>query len=524
MSIIPYADRHEAASAYRDILGTARKQGKDAQLAALAELGRRDLFFLLTRLLRRTDADCDWVFERCREVQASPDGMLDLWAREHYKSTIITFGQTVRDILNDPEVTVGIFSHTRPIAKDFLKQIKREFETNDALKAIYPDVLWANPEREAPTWSEDAGIIVKRWGNPKEATVEAWGLVDGQPTGKHFALLIYDDVVTRESVTTPEMIKKVTEAWALSLNLGAHGGRRRFIGTRYHFNDTWRTILERGAAVPRIYPATCDGTPEGAPRFLTVQQLAKKYRDMGAYIFGCQMLQNPKADAAMSFKEPWLRYCPIQADKLRNMNVYILVDPAGERKKGSDYTVMWVVGLGADRNYYKVDGVRDRLNLTQRAAALFRLVRKYKPLAVGYEKYGMQADIEHIESEMGRQGYHFDIIPLGGHMPKSDRIRRLVPLFEQGRIFLPGVLPYRDVNGEGHNLTQEFVSEEYMAFPVSAHDDMLDCLARILDEDLGAVFPDEWAEAVAVGGMDNVRDSGVAIGVNDYDAFAGFGA
>jgi hypothetical protein len=102
-------------------------------------------------------------------------------------------------------------------------------------------VLFENPSKESPKWSEDEGIVVKRKSNPKESTVEAWGLVDGQPTSKHYKLMVYDDVVTRESVTTPEMMTKTTDALALSFNLTAKEGRRRFIGTRYHFNDTYRT-------------------------------------------------------------------------------------------------------------------------------------------------------------------------------------------------------------------------------------------------------------------------------------------
>src|SRR6185312_10213904 len=98
------------------------------------------------------------------EVQKEPDGMLDLWAREHYKSTIITFALTIQSILADPEITVGIFSHTRPIAKGFLQQIKREFEDNEILKDRFADILWANPAKDAPKWSEDGGLIVRRKG------------------------------------------------------------------------------------------------------------------------------------------------------------------------------------------------------------------------------------------------------------------------------------------------------------------------------------------------------------------------
>ena len=110
-------------------------------------------------------------------------------------------------------------------------------------------MLWSNPQRESPKWSEDDGIVVKRKSNPAEATVEAWGVVDGQPIGKHFPLLVYDEVVVPESVTTPDMLAKTSDMLALSYALGADGGAVRHIGTRYHANDAYRTIIDRGTAI-----------------------------------------------------------------------------------------------------------------------------------------------------------------------------------------------------------------------------------------------------------------------------------
>lgn len=461
------------------------------QQAYLAEWGRTDLYFLLRYLLKAAYADNDWCFGRCREVQAAPDGYLDLWAREHFKSTIITFALTIQDVLNDPEITVGIFSHTRPIAKGFLRQIKREFESNEELKRLYPDVLWENPQKEAPKWSEDDGIVVKRRTNPKESTVEAWGVVDGQPTSKHFRVLNYDDVVTRESVGTPEMMAKTTDALVLSYNLGAHGGARRFIGTRYHFNDTYRTLMERGTARPRLYAATADGKVDGEPVFLTREALDGKRRDMGPYVFGCQMLQDPKADKAQGFREEWLRYYsgPISRQAASGMRKLLLVDPASAKKKDSDYTSAWVLGFNSDRKIYALEIVRDRLNLKERTDLVFDLHMRWQPEQVGYEQYGMQADIEHIQTEMERRLYAFVITRLDGAMPKPDRIRRLIPKFEQGGILLPQQQFRQNYEGRSEDMAAVFRDEEFLPFPVSSHDDMLDSLSRLADESIVVDFP-----------------------------------
>jgi len=366
----------------------------------------------------------------------------------------------------------------------------REFEDNNKLKALFPDILWEEPKREAPKWSEDDGIIVKRKSNPKESTVEAWGLVDSQPTSKHFFILNYDDIVVESSVGNPEMMNKVTKSWSNSLNLGTRGGYKRYAGTRYHFNDTYRTIIKRGAAKLRFYPATHDGTIDGRPVLLTRAELAEKRRDQGPYVFGCQQLLDPKADSVMGFKREWLKFYT-NPDGGRGMNIYILVDPANDKKKKSDYTAMFVVGAYEDQNLYVLEMVRDRLSLTERTAVLFELHRRWlnpgKKIIVGYEKYGKDSDIEHILDKQKIDNYHFAIQELGGSMGKNDRIRRLIPDCEQGKIWFPVKQNYVNHEKQAIDLVEVFIDEEYDPFPVGEHDDMLDALARI--KDMNIIYP-----------------------------------
>jgi len=464
-------------------------------------LCRTNLYYLIRGVFNRTDFDHPWLFDRCVEVQQSPDNHLDLWAREHRKSTIITYALTIQDILSshgeDPlekwngiEATVGIFSHTRPIAKKFLRQIQMELETNAFLKALFPDILYDNPNKDAQAWSLDAGLVVKRKSNSKEATIEAHGLVDGQPTGAHFFIRVYDDVVTRSSVTTPDMIQKTTEAWELSDNLGMEGGIERYIGTRYHFSDTYKVIMDRNVVTPRIHAATEDGTVDGVPVLLSRAALDDKRRKQGPYTFASQQLLNPLADASQGFKREWIKYH--ESETWTNLNLAILVDPANEKKKRSDYTAMWVLGYGADKKWRVIDVLRDRMNLTERTRQLFEWHRKYQPLIVGYEKYGMQSDIEHIESEQARVNYQFHIDELGGQLSKVDRIRRLIPMFENGDLLMKGSVYRTNHEGKTEDLINVFIEQEYMAFPVGEHDDMLDALARI--HDISMIEPDSaWA-------------------------------
>src|SRR5262249_33632995 len=151
-----------------------------------------------------------------------------------------------------------------------------------------------------------------------------------------------------------------------------------------------------------------DGSDRGEPVLFSQEVLDAKRRIQGSATFATQMLLDPRGDDSQGFQRDWLRYTKGRP-KRDGLNVYILVDPANSKKKSSDYTSMWVVGLGRDENYTILDVIRDRLNLGQRTSMLFDLHDKWRPLGVAYEEYGMQADIGHIEAEMETKNYRFKI-------------------------------------------------------------------------------------------------------------------
>jgi predicted phage terminase large subunit-like protein len=248
-------------------------------------------------------------------------------------------------------------------------------------------------------------------------------------------------------------------------------------------------MLASGALKARIYACTVDGTDNfdvpGNCRLMPPEVLRQKRQVQGPYVFAAQMFLNPAGDTSMGFRREWLSYIEGQPHA-RGLNIYLVVDPAHSKKKGSDYTVMAVIGIGADGVYRLLDMIRDRLNLTERTDALFELWGRWHPLKTGYERYGLQSDLEHIRREQHHRNFVFPIVELGGSTPKVDRIRKLVPLFEQGKFLLPHSLHRTQYDGKTVDLIRALVEEEYVTFPAGAHDDALDCIARILDPDMKA--------------------------------------
>lgn len=471
-----------------------------------------------------------WIFNRCREVQEDPDFHIDIWAREHFKSTIITLLKTVQDILRDPEIAICIFSYNQKIASKFVSQIKNALE-NKRLRQLFPDIIPEDTGSGKYTYIDDEGsrrsqkfswssvaLTVKRKTGRKEPTVSGYGLVTGQPTGMHFDMLIYDDVVTPDSVRTSEQNRYTTEQFTMSLNTGSgENVRVRIIGTRYSLYDTYFHIMNPKYASEgvmggskyslRCYPCR---TMSGDPVLYTSEYLENKRSVMVSFVYDSQMMCDPQFSSDIGFNEDWIaERC--NADEIYgdrdSYNFYIIVDPANTKNNKSDFTAMAVVAVNGDGRYYIPDIVRDKMSLSERISSLMSLVNRWttshgRP-EVFYEQSGLSSDMEVIRGMMEAKRYWFTIHSMGtkprvtldpragsgaGSL-KVNRILALEPLFRGYRIVLADSCVKVNWNGREEDMMASFVMDEYMKFPISNdHDDMLDALSRIADAETGPLI------------------------------------
>lgn len=372
-------------------------------------------------------------------------------------------------------------TYAQTLADDFGRKV-RNLMREPLFSTIFPGI----------TLAEDSQASA-RFHTNKKGVYHGVG-IEGGATGKGADLLLIDDPVKDREAAESETIREKIKNWYKSVAYTRlmPNAAIVIIQTRWHEDDLSGWVEEEHRhedwEILRLPAISKDNTalwPESYP----LERLLVIERTIGPRDFQSLYQQNPRPVDGAVFKRQWLQYYG-NLDA-RGMNRVILVDPASGKRKNNDYTTMWVIGLGQDGNRYILDLVRDRLNLTERAATLFRLHRKWKPGEVRYEQYGLQADIEHIKSRMDDMNYRFAIVEVAGRVSKEDRVKRLVPLFQNGRIWMPHQLMYTDTRGEVVDLIHTFVETEFLSFPVGRHDDMIDALARMEEPDLELPWPME---------------------------------
>ena len=460
---------------------------------------KNSLFYLCVYILDMHYVDHDFGYAFCAEIEYKKWGRIWVLAREHFKSTLLTFASTIQDIIINPEERIGIYSYNVTLARDtFVKQIKQELENNEKLKFYFDDIFYQNPKTESPVWTAEA-IQVKRTSRAREATVEGSGLVTGQKTGKHYTELIYDDVMTPDSVKTTEMKKYTEKQWQMSLNTGSSLDLKYYVvGTFYAEDELYAHIIKGNKCESVIQPAL---NTDGTPVFLPMKAIRKKRTDMGPDVWATQMMCDPKGARKDTFKMEWIKYFDStylfgSNNFYKGMNVYLFVDPAGTLSRKRDFTAMWVIGLASDHNYYILDLYRDKMNLSMKKRKVFEIHNQYHPRETFYEKVGMQSDIDSLEEDMERLNYRFHITEIGASIPKNLRIEATQPLFEQGKFYFPKQIIHENWEGVNEDMLKSFFEQEYKTYPVGEHDDGFDSLSMVVNKKCNPylVFPDAKTE------------------------------
>lgn len=409
-----------------------------------------------------------------------------LWARGHFKTSLITEAHIIYLILNNLNIRILIVSNTLEIAKTMLRNVKAHFISNADFRLFFPQFCpKANQEGKIEFGTTENFIVPNRIKFYKEPTVMVAG-VGTNLTGLHFDYMKIDDLVTKDSVANDTQIQASKDYYASLRQLFDNPTipREDVVGTTYHFSDLYANILKSSEFEKSIIPAKTDIGVTFPERF-SAEGLDGILNDpnVGPYEFNAQYMLNPINPADAKFKGEWWKEYDTVPDGVAE---YICVDPASTIKKKSDYTVMQRWGIDWEGKHYLKEGIRDKLTVFQRIDAITDMAKRCKRLVmVKYEVIGgRHGDLESLKKRFLDEKLHIEPTETKSTTSsKKDRIeQRLVGQFHAGMILMPQTLTYRSIyDGKVKDFIQEY-KLEFLQFPYSEHDDILDCHSQMFDE------------------------------------------
>jgi predicted phage terminase large subunit-like protein len=149
------------------------------------------------------------------------------------------------------------------------------------------------------------------------------------------------------------------------------------------------------------------------------------------------------------------------------VNIYIGVDPASTLGIRNDFSVIMVIGVTKDFDYYIIEYWRKRVLPMDCADEIFKIVKRYSPVKrVNIETIAYQEMLrDYVQKQSKARGLFIPGINKGikgyGNQKKKDRLfEGLQPKFRQGAVHLK-----KDMH--------EFIGE-LLDFPKGSHDDCID--------------------------------------------------
>jgi len=452
--------------------------------------GLKDLYHFDKYILDYKDMEIEPHREMCDRVQYgwktpnNPDGKnkkLLLEPRGSFKSSVVTVGYSLQNVVLNPDIRILIASEKLSNAQKFLGEIKGHIERNEYFRLLY-GIMDSN--KDDAVWNSNEIVVSTRKVNKKEPTISTAG-VEVTKVGMHYDLIIVDDPVSQSNVTSKEQIDKVFAWYRLLLSMLDPGGRLIIIGTRWDYGDLYGTLQEYPHCEmfdilirKAEWEETNEKTGETETKYLFPTRLTREFldetkRSQGTYIYSCQYLNEPVADEDATFREEWFKYYIEEDLRHIDMTKFMTVDPAISLEKAADFTAFVICGVDRENNIYILHIDRGHYQPAELIKKIFEYYARYGLEAVGVEMNVFQKTLKYqINDEMRAKKMFINLIELKNNktQAKEDRIRALQPRYEQGTIY--------------HRKNDPLIGElefELLRFPKGKHDDIADAEASLLE-------------------------------------------
>jgi len=345
---------------------------------------------------------------------------------------------------------ITIISASESLAIEWLRKIKREFETNRRILAYFGDL-------KSDKWTENH-IILK---NDKRVNIRARG-AGGQIRGFRPDCLIMDDLETNESVESEEQRKKLKD-WIFKdcLNTLLPEGQFVVIGTIIHPLSVLADLLVADNGwVHKKYQAYIDGRQEQGNELWGAlwshEKLQERKREIGSWAFASEYMNNPISDETAPIKEHQIRYWtefPITYSSV------LAVDPAYSDDEKSDFKVVSHVAIDQQMNRYLASYIRTHAPIGEFQNAIINLWVQNKSTitAVGIPNSGVEKSFfDSFLKKCEERKLYPPVVELKNAFTqtgtsisirgKKARVTAaLQPLFEQGKYFInPDHIEARD--------------------------------------------------------------------------------
>lgn len=447
--------------------------------------------------------------------------------REWGKTTVISQARVIQLIAENPDISILLCNEKEGNAKDFLSAIKWQFESNEFLRALFPEII--PPDFNNTVWSASR-IVVNRKSGRKEPTVFVIG-VGGTVTGMHPDVILVDDMISREAMENARagswQIMQQTNRWINQLRplVSKQYAKWRiyFIGTRWWHGDSydhidlaygyheqatsytlripmppdspcpaWGNVQTLTATVMgdlvTFRRAAIENGRSTFPEKWTLDDLARM-RMVDEALFSCNMMNNPSDDKTATFKASWLQthtwvddrnilYTDTEGKKrlvaISDLDVLMLVDPGGFSVRNSeDRARPAVVIVGDDRAgmYHILDIYNEKDTFLAAIQQIVSWCSRYQPRKIYTERAGQQAAFAQLLrvalKDAGFNTVVDDTTLKPGVSQKDVRILALEPYFQRGQFTV------------GSGPAFHTFREQYSQFPRTTRKDVLDVLAYV---------------------------------------------